>query len=1541
MELHSVLNIMACHSDDLGLKQSDLYMLLFEENGIDHELDITQTAKNIFSKGKHRRALAQNIMEHIIFEEGDARLRERIKTKWLSKIGGHEAIYQELCEQIEADKFLPEDLKQILISSCDPSDEDQLSHFITLCIICGNYNTLQQKSKQPKILDNYGVNLQKLAKASASVYEEQLLWECSKKEFLASCSEGGRFASLNIIQSILPKGYVAEPDFPARYRETDDSVVPVMDICKSGTENIAIVGEGGIGKTTFLHQLMKEAFLNDNGKEKKYKSGYPVPFFIELNRCPVQIKDWYDDGLGKTNFITRCIGQLFENHRSIHSVDEQILNMIEKEFQRIPENNLPRYLLLLDGFNEVKSNENLSVRTMLSNEISVLNTYPNVRIITTSRETQAAYYAADFKNVQLIGLEDEDIRCYFEQNNISEVYIGLYMSNRSLINCLRIPLFLCMFTAEKATDLIPETPGEILYHFFHRNSCFYNIRKHAADTRTNPLNTRQTSFVLDFVLPYIGWQFEQNDSFSVNDTDFESLICDSVSCLQSLCTGVDVIPFRDFDYKAQTLLLTANSLYVEGRVNTMDIINCIHGYLGIIYQYQNHTGDFYDRNRCSFIHHHFRDYFSAIWDVQLLSLLQCINTRQFFQNSREKEAPFSFHDFLNTHYWHHHKTEFISQILMEHRNRPQLDPCTENWFLPEAKTDEQKVLEHAICYCRRLCAEKYDVHHLLQNILSAVLYGRKELSGMDLSSLDFQHCSFFNVTCSKKGSTKTLAAIFDNAHLYKENFRPQDHEDSVIDYVYHNMQCFTLDMEGCIKCWDVLSGKLEYELFSKEPTGISDFSEAGFLKISPNGKFLAVKQQEPLADGIHICVILYDLSQPEKNGVLLNPSEKHKNLNYFSFTGDSKGLLMVCDCKTVYCFSLEHQCICYCRTYGSLLSETQLYAETMESEIYGFTAEYNVYDWEVEEFYYEDAEGEEISELAEYEEQENDALPVPCMLIKLSAENNTCETLYFFTGMPQTMPTVKYIPASKSFLLFNYKSMQIEQFFCENGNIRFLFEALTRENDMPPNAIHIHPNHPEEFYFMYPENCYLTSITASRFSVLMKYPILGINKLLSDSAQERDLTFKTFVVPANNRFIVGTDTNVYEWNSEEDTLILKYNLAYYNCTDLIYDSEQERIFLIHMFNGVSVFSGSPLTLTDSYCFNDRDYFIGICCFEPRLQLLALNFSREDHEKIVLLNMRTGEQTVCFSTINKNESICNMCFDHLGEWLLISTQYRCMEYHLSSGVCHLILEASENERVANADYFGKYIEIALIQDWVNGSCHVDSRCEFCERKKFKQEISYTFTWGYILPELTDEISPYFIPRHGDLGITGAKYDNGFQSYWVTQGFFLETERLNIPLPKCYEIKNNKRIACSAPPAALDFLFYKHVHTTSKYKNDDVRFSYVYLSDTEKRAIFLKNSCSLFLHNDYHHCTYEEISCGFEKKLGSYNSNACWEFAVPWKSSDIVACYENYHLLCLNADTGAEIQQLDYTPGLAICGCSFCGITADPELESELAANGGIL
>lgn len=82
-------------------------------------------------------------------------------------------------------------------------------------------------------------------------------------------------------------------------------------------------------------------------------------------------------------------------------------------------------------------------------------------------------------------------------------------------------------------------------------------------------------------------------------------------------------------------------------------------------------------------------------------------------------------------------------------------------------------------------------------------------------------------------------------------------------------------------------------------------------------------------------------------------------------------------------------------------------------------------------------------------------------------------------------------------------------------------------------------------------------------------------------------------------------------------------------------------------------------------------------------------------------------------------------------------------------------------------------------------------------------------------------------------------------------------------------------------------------------------------------------------------------GFEKEIGGYDGNVCWEFAIPWEESDIIASHENYQLMRLDAATGEKLQQLEYTPRIAICGCNFSNIIADPELIEELKINGGIL
>ena len=348
------------------------------------------------------------------------------------------------------------------------------------------------------------------------------LWHASRRAYMLSKSEGNRF-SYDIIEKLLPQGYLPKFSAPIEGRNEAGQSVPLADLCRDADRHVAIIGNGGIGKTTFLQTLMDKVFA----ESEEYSTDIQIPFFIELNRCPTDIRNWYDDSLHKTNFITRYIACLLENHLSLHDTRHDTLSQIEKAFQHTPHDGNAQYLLLLDGFNEVKIDEDYSVRRLLSEEISVLKEYPNIRIITTSRETQAAYYAHDFKNIRVSGLKDDIIIEYLKSCGRVESALADIRRCERLMDCLRIPLYLCMFASSSDSTLLPETHGEILYYFFHKNSSFYNLRKRAHDARNNPLSAPQR-VVLDFILPYIGYHLESNDIFSVNSELLEKLICEAV-----------------------------------------------------------------------------------------------------------------------------------------------------------------------------------------------------------------------------------------------------------------------------------------------------------------------------------------------------------------------------------------------------------------------------------------------------------------------------------------------------------------------------------------------------------------------------------------------------------------------------------------------------------------------------------------------------------------------------------------------------------------------------------------------------------------------------------------------------------------------------------------------------------------------------------------------------------------------------------------------------------------------------------------------------
>lgn len=928
------------------IDRKDLYLMLFEPDvpNIDD-----QKFKNIFGK----RPLTKDIYEWICSNEGFLRLCERIRCQYLHTTGNHHSIYGSLCKLVQEDPHLPKIRKTEFLSSTNPESEESLSRFIALCILCGNNNTNQEKDGYMKGNDaDYGLNLHTYITCLPTPTEYRL-WKASQNDFLRSRTKGSRFESLNIIQNLLPRGYTASPHFDAKGVMDGKKPRRIMDICQESDEHMAIVGNGGIGKTTFLHQIMLDEYLKDDPDAEsgylsaEYKSGRPVPFFIELNRCPEKIREWRDDTLQKSNFITRHIGQLLEGHLSMDDVDKETLSQIEKEFQRTSRDGVPRYLLLLDGFNEVRSSKDHSIRAELSNEITVLSGYPNIRIITTSRETQAAYFASRFKNVQLIGLEEDDILSYLHACGMSETKAGLVKANRALMECLSVPLNICMFCAEKGSEVLPETQGEIFYNFFHKDSAFYNIRNRAEDTRTNPLSGRQTAFILDFVLPFIGWSLERSDCFSVSARDIDSMICRSISLVEKFCQVLHDVPYRDFEYDASVLLETAKTLQMDERDKKRQIIDCIHGYLGILYLHRHDTGDHGERNRYSFCHHQFRDYFSAVWDIQVLFLLPCIpesNAGSYPPN----EYNNSIDEYANSSFWSSSKTRLISQILMEHRNKPYMDENSGRWYLPNPISVEQTVLKNALTFCRKLVKADMDSHFLLQNILSAMTAGRGELSGEDLRNLDLKSCNFFNVGCSRTGIANTLAADFRGSHLHEKCFEPVGHQDNVIDFLYSGRFCYTIDRAGCIKCWDVHSGKMEYSLQEDDPCGLYDYAVSGFLKLSADRKWLAVKIQNSTKDGIETGVNLIGLDAQgyisTQHRITLKAGE-HKTLDAIFFTGDSKGILLLCDKTVIYCYELDKMSLCYQRKYPVLVQGTILHSPDTHSPIHAFTGDYDPLEW--------------------------------------------------------------------------------------------------------------------------------------------------------------------------------------------------------------------------------------------------------------------------------------------------------------------------------------------------------------------------------------------------------------------------------------------------------------------------------------------------------------------------------------------------------------------------------------------------------------------
>lgn len=1450
-------------------------------------------------------------------------------------------------------------------------DREQLAHMLPAKII-ENYKLLIKYSKgttegivrQTAVyglndyideLIEYGITLPEidgaLQKQESNSLEKEI-WYASQRTFLSSLEKNGRFHGITVIADLLPKGINVNLQLPIHLNALGNSSMSLKDFFHNNTSNISLIGEGGIGKTTFLQHILLEAYTLDDGSAKTYTDGSIIPVFIELNRCPETIQNWVSSITGKSNFITRYIAHILENHSSLETVEQRTIEQIEKDMQKIPSDGKKKYLLLLDGFNEVRMHSDRMVRSILSHEIQELRKYPNVRIITTSRQTQEYKYAETFQGIYLTGLENADITAYLTDREYSEAAINQIVSNTTLMNCLRVPLYLCMFSSRKWNlPFLPETAGEILNLFFHKNTSFYNIKKHAEKLHTNAFSEHQAAFIMNFIIPYIGWHYEKLECFSVNKTILKQFIMESLSFTTELFKNASSNPYPDFEYDPNLLWNTGCAL-INNTHCAEEIIDYICNYLGIFYRYQTSNPDFTEKYHYSFIHHNFRDYFSAMWDIQLLSMLRCISATEFLQEAERTV----YCRFLDNTYWSPEKAGLISQILMEHHSKPQLNEITGNWYLPAPVYDEQQILSYCLDFCRKLNAIELTPYHLLNNILTALHLGRGELSGMDLSGLDLRKFNLFGIVCSKKGATQTLAADFGNSSFSLYSFVPENHQSFIEEHIYCGNYCYTIDSYGIVKCWDILSGKMEYEIIP--PSNFSHFTDAynssvRHLKVSKNGKWIALRIHDTNNQKVKIAV--YDTENPSAVHYVPEQYSDYDQVIGFDFTEDSSSIYVVYDKVLLFCYSLEEKKQLYYIGIPSYNANLTIYAKSAFSDIYFIGKSAPLY------YYYKDVQKKHIADEASvtptfklssvdqvmrfYSSRISDDDIYVLAKLTIATGDYTVYSAFENEHIYGNLAT--FLPGSSCFVYYDSNSRNLLRCNCNTGKIDIILEEITIA-DRYINAIYAHPDKPDSCYIVLYDMIYEVVINPGTSCLITaRHSLEFTNSHLSSKGFDRSVYFSSNTVPCGVRFLVkGRENRMYEWNCTNNQLTLKYNPSNYETAALIPDHTHKQFLLIHRTNGVSVFSSHPYRLINYFHFEKTDYIIEKCCYHEQTQQLAIALRYINHRKIIIQNLHNSQQTLIYETHKEKEAVKHLCFNETGAKLLIIFQYSSMEYHIADQILASVSNAGKNECYVCGNYSGNTIEVAIDQDLSNGST-VMPRCEQYILIKNSDPVSYYKRSFYYLPEITDDTADYFLSLSEECG--GISYkENPSKINYVYKGFLLNSQETPSILHTqlVYETHGHNTVTNKRQLHPLSDIIY----TFSKNHDAHYQSSYelTYLSSDRKEGIIKRDLQFSYCPDLMKVPQISELSSNSARFYANPKMKT-WIHLVSWEDDTIIGCRNENRLFTLplnSLDTdsyhfihvGSEIK---YSPGIAIYGCNFSSVHCDDDIKKIIHQNGGLL
>ena len=561
------------------------------------------------------------------------------------------------------------------------------------------------------------------------------------QKLYSSLTETGRFRYLHIVDQLLPS--ISSPHFETIV-ETPDLGNQVMPLTQSiealqhqSVHHAVIVGEGGLGKTVSLLTLWKKYLESDNPT---------IPIYIALNEYNPEDPD---------NFITQYIARYYLEQQNLTQEEEnQLWKIFIHPAGHDSDNEVPSVLFLLDGFNEVKSEQAKLLRELKG----LVNRAKEVQILINSRyDMRHTFDWSSFHLLNLTYLQQEQIKNYLD------AYADVsYPESPVLRQLITIPLNLTLYAA---------TSGIISQH---QNNPFFNFKREVSSAGELLFNyfeaqlvkeieegvgTKKATydrFVLQHVLAFIGHEMELSDSFEVSEQELNELIREYHEQFND-ANFVDVF-FATFS--AYEVIAGSFRLHDLSGFEAIREVKGIKDLLQEKYNLLVKEGDTY-----RLLHQNFRDFLAALH----------VRNDIFLSESQEsipstlKSVPLSAS-----------LRKYLGEISGEHYNVPQAKLKESGYKSITFKPSPLSLLLDRL----RGIFNREKLGYVVWNIVMIWYDTRGDLSGADLSSLHLVGFVFNRKHLYRKYGDNYFGAKFNHSLLDEKDFLMQGHQDRIYILLY-------------------------------------------------------------------------------------------------------------------------------------------------------------------------------------------------------------------------------------------------------------------------------------------------------------------------------------------------------------------------------------------------------------------------------------------------------------------------------------------------------------------------------------------------------------------------------------------------------------------------------------------------------------------------------------------------------------------------------------------------------------------------------------